>query len=124
VFDLAGGVITAVSAPHVTQVMLAAFEAAVRRAYRERKSPEELAKEVEKIDPSFGAVIRRNADPSIYLTILLLILLTIRSCLSVNIDMKVDVNQLIEQVVRTSPDEVVLAPKPPSIEPRPDEPPP
>jgi hypothetical protein len=38
--------------------MLAAFEKAVKRAYTERKPVEQLAKEVEKIDPSFGDVVR------------------------------------------------------------------
>jgi hypothetical protein len=124
VFDITNRVITAVSAPHITLVMLAAFEAAVRRAYKEKKPPEELAKEVERIDPTFGAVIRRSANTSFYLTILLLILLTIRSCLSVNIDMKVDANRLIDQLMNTPPAAVISAPEPSSMEPRPDQPPP
>jgi hypothetical protein len=122
VFDFTNHVITTVSAPHITLAMLAAFGAAVRRAYKEKKPPEELAREVEKIDPSFGAAIRKSGNSGFYLTALLMIILyTIHSC---SLKVNLDVNQLIDQLQHTSPAAVISAPEPPTMEPRPDQPPP
>ena len=126
VFDITRNVITAVSAPHITLVMLAAFEAAVRRAYKEKKAPEELAKDVEKIDPTFGAVVRETGSRSnghFYRYALLAILATIASC-NVKLDARLDLNQLMDQLRNTPPAVMISAPEPPSMEPRPDQPPP
>jgi hypothetical protein len=115
VFDIAGDVITVVSAPRITMEMLAAFRLAVQKAYTEKKPPETLAKEVEKIDPAFGDVIRKSGNN--YLLVLLLIILAIKSC-SVSVGIKLDVNRLIEQMQNTPPAAVISAPEPPATEPQ------
>lgn len=101
VFDVAGNVLSVVSAPSITKQMLAAFSAAVKKAYEEKKPPEELAKEVEKIDPSFGEIIRKSgSSKQFYLVSLLLIFTAIKSC---NVDVKLDANRLIDQLRGTPP---------------------
>ncbi len=101
VFDVAGNVLSVVSAPNITKQMLAAFSAAVTKAYEEKKPAEELAKEVEKIDPAFGDVIRRSGgNKQFYLVSLVLIVAAIKSC---NLDVKLDANQLIEQIQGSAP---------------------
>ena len=79
VFHIAGDILTVVSAPHITREMLAALSAAVRKAYQDKKPPEEVAQEVEKIDPALGAVIRKNASTPLYWLVLILILAAHRS---------------------------------------------
>jgi hypothetical protein len=118
VFDITGDILTVVQAPGITRAMLAAFGEAVKKAYEEKKPPEELAEEVEKIDPSFGPVVRRSGvTPGYYLLILLIILAAIRSC---SFEYKVDVNQLIEQLQHTPPASVISAPDPPPLSTDPD----
>ncbi len=58
VFNVADNVLSIISAPNVTKQMLASFEEAIKKAYAEKSDPEQLAKEVEKIDPSFGEAVR------------------------------------------------------------------
>ena len=101
VFDVAGNVLSIVSAPNITKQMLGAFGAAVKKAYEVKKPPEELAKEVEKIDPSFGEIIRKSgSNKKLYLVSLLLIVAAIKSC---NVDVKLDANRLIDQIRGTPP---------------------
>jgi len=101
VFDVADNVLSIVSAPNITKQMLGAFGAAVKKAYEVKKPPEELAKEVEKIDPSFGEIIRKSgSNKKFYLVSLLLIVAAIKSC---NVDVKLDANRLIDQIRGTPP---------------------
>jgi hypothetical protein len=104
VFHIAGDILTVVSAPHITREMLAALSAAVRKAYQDKKPPEEVAQEVEKIDPALGAVIRKNASTPLYWLVLILILAAIKSC-SVNITL--DANRLIDQLQGVPPASVI-----------------
>lgn len=107
VFDVAGNILSVVSAPNVTKQMLAAFATAVKKAYEERKPLEELAKEVEKIDPTFGEIIRKAGTNSrFYIVALLLTLSAIKSC---SVDVKLDANQLIDQIRDKSPAAVTSA---------------
>jgi hypothetical protein len=105
VFDVADNVLSVVSAPNVTKQMLAAFEAAVKKAYAEKAAPEQLAKEVEKIDPSFGEVVRKvGKNNHLYLASLLIALAAIKSC---SVDIKLDANRLIDQLTNSPPTAVV-----------------
>lgn len=120
-FTLAGDVITAVSASRITMEMLAALGHAAKRAYREQQPPETLAKEVEKIDPGIAEVIRESGRSGFYRAALLMIILyAIHSC---SLKVTLDINRLIDQM-QSMPTEVILAPEPPEMEPRPDQPPP
>ncbi len=101
VFDVADNVLSIVSAPNITKQMLGAFGKAVKKAYEVKKPPEELATEVEKIDPSFGEIIRKSgSNKRFYLVSLLLIVAAIKSC---NVDVKLDANRLIDQIRGTPP---------------------
>ena len=134
-----GEVLATVQAPGITRPMLIAFSAAVRTAYQERKSPEVLAQEVETINPSFGPLVRKSATGgSNWMPILALIFWTIQSIVSISIkldlNLKLDVNQLFDQWMNATPRAVIEPPEPPAsespsperpeMEPRPDQPPP
>ncbi|WON74214.1 hypothetical protein [Nitrosospira sp. Is2] len=76
---------------------------AVKNAYKEKKPAEELAREVEKIDPTFGELIR-NVKRKLYFTSLLLIGAFINSC---NLNISLDANQLIQQIQGKQPTNVI-----------------
>jgi hypothetical protein len=114
-FQIAGTVLTVIQAPGVTRAMLAALSTAVKKAYENKTPPDILAKEVEKIDPTFGEVIRKsNITPGFYLVVLLIILQMIRSC---SLNMTLDINRLLDQLMHTPPAAVVAAPDLPVTEP-------
>jgi hypothetical protein len=123
VFEVTGDILRVVSAPQITRDMLAALSVVVRRAFQENNPPEEVAQEVEKIDPSFGSLIRRSAMGGSFLVVLILLLWTIRSCVSVNVNVNVnvdlDVNQLFDQWINTPPPPVMAPPEPPAKAPEP-----
>jgi hypothetical protein len=101
VFNVAVNVLSVVSAPNITKQMLAAFEAAVKKAVVEKITAEQLAKEVEKIDPSFGEVVRKvGKNNHLYIASLLIALAAIKSC---TVDIKLDANHLIEQLTNSPP---------------------
>lgn len=105
VFNVAGNVLSVVAAPNVTKQMLVAFDTAVKKAYAEKTAPEQLAKEVEKIDPSFGVIVRKvGKNKHLYLASLLIVLAAIKSC---SLDIKVDANRLIDQLTNSPPPAVV-----------------
>jgi len=106
VFDIANGIISVISAPQITNQMLQALGAIVKKACEEKTDPEVIAKEVEKLDPSLGEMIRAiSKSKSLYLTGLLLIILAVKSC-SLNISL--DINQLIDQVRDVAPSTITL----------------
>jgi hypothetical protein len=119
---IAGDVLAVIQAPGITRTMLLQFSRAAKKAYVEQQPPEVLAREVEKIDPSFGAVVRKSGNSDFYRYALLMIILAVIHSCSVNI--KLDLNQLIDQVMNMLPAAVISTPEPPSMEPRPDQPPP
>jgi hypothetical protein len=119
---VAGEVIAVIEAPGVRRTMLLALGAAARRAYKERKPPEDFAEEADQINPTFGTLVRKHGKSGLYLTVLLMIILAVIHSCSLHITL--DVNRLIEQIQTMSPDAVISTPDPPSMEPRPDEPPP
>ena len=80
--------------------MLAALSDAVRSAYETSKSADEVAAEVERINPAFGALVREAARGKLFRTALLLILAAIATC---DVDITLDVNELIDQVRDDSP---------------------
>jgi hypothetical protein len=133
---VAGEVLATIRAPGVTRPMMIAFSEAVSRALREKTRPEELAQEVEMINPTFGPLVRKSArGDSNWLPILALIFWTIQSIVSISIklDVKMDVNQLFDQWMNAPPRAVAPpeppTPEPPSpdrpeMEPRQDQPPP
>lgn len=114
VFTIANNVISVVSAPNITKQKLYAFERAVRAAYEAKTEPEHLAKEVEKIDPSFGQVVRNNIgkNKNLYAATLLICLAAIKSC-SVDVEVKLDANRLIEQLTNAPPAATMSHSKPP-----------
>jgi hypothetical protein len=104
VFDIANSVISVISAPKITNQMLQTLGAIVKTAYKEKSDPEVVAQEAEEIEPSLGKIIRTiSKRKSLYLTGLLLIILTIKSC-SLNISL--DVNQLIDQLRGVAPNTI------------------
>lgn len=101
IFNVANDVLSVVSAPNVTKQMLASFEEAIQFAYAHKSSPAQLASEVEKIDPSFAEVVRNTgASNNLYLGVLMIILMAIKSC---SLEIKIDANQLIEQMTNKDP---------------------
>ncbi len=104
VFDIVEGVISIISAPNITKEMLAAFDDIVRKAYEEKAAPEDLAKQAEDIDPTLGEFVRSlSGDNPFYLTVLLLIILAIKSC---NLNINLDVNELIDQLNGVAPQDI------------------
>jgi len=84
--------------------MLAKFERLLRRALENKMGQEEVAKEADKIEPSFGNLIRK-ASPAYWLTILFMILQAICSCTgkTTKLDIKLDVNRVIDQLMNKPP---------------------
>lgn len=107
IFNVADNILSVIAAPKITNQMLAAFSTAIKTGYEQKKPPEELAREVEKIDPSFGEVIRKSgSNKQFYLVALLLILAAIKSC---SFEVKLDANRLIDQIQGTPPSIVMSA---------------
>jgi hypothetical protein len=105
VFNVANNVLSVVSAPSVTKQMLAAFERAIQVAYANKTAPEQLAKEVEKIDPSFGDAVRKAGSFNhLYLSALIIFLAAIKSC---SVEVKLDANRLIDQLTDKQPAVIV-----------------
>lgn len=99
VFDVADGALSIVRAPHVTREMLSALEAALKLAMKKKSAPEQVAQEVEKIDPSFGKYVRKLGEkPSLYTAALILTIAAIHSC-SMKVEVKLDANTLVDQIV-------------------------
>ena len=104
VFDIADGIITIVSAPPITKEMLARFGDIAIKAYEEKADPEILAKQADEIDPTLGKLVRSlGSNKPLYLTGLLLLILTIRSC---NLNIDIDVNELIDQLNEANPTDI------------------
>jgi hypothetical protein len=125
VFDIAGDVVTAVTAPRMTTAMLAALSSALRKAYEEKKQPEEVAKDVEVIDPALAALIRKNVG--FWPLVVILVMLAIKSC---SLNIALDANRLLDQLLNVSSPAVFSSPEPPppaaeppkpAAEPTPDE---
>jgi hypothetical protein len=109
VFNIANDVLSVVTAPNITKQMLAAFGTAVTKAQKENTPTEQLAAEVEKIDPSFGEAVRKaGANNATKVVGLLVLLAAIKSC---SVDVKLDANRLIEQITN-SPPAVVISQNP------------
>ena len=105
VFDVADNVLSVVKAPQITKEMLKALEVAIREAYEQKRPAEDLAEEVEKIDPSFGEIVRESGKNStLYVASLLIILAAIRSC---SVDVEIDANELIDQMRDAPPTEIM-----------------
>jgi len=101
IFDIVNDIITVITAPDITKEMLAAFDAIVKKAYQEKTDPEDLAKQAEEIDPTLGKLVRSaSSNKPYYLTGLLLLILTIKSC---NFNINLDVNKLIDQLKDVAP---------------------
>jgi hypothetical protein len=109
IFNIANNVISVVSSPNISGDMLRAFEARVGEAYVNKTPQSILADEVEKIDPSFGLLVRNAPTTNAFLlTVLLMILACIKSC---NVSVKLDANQLIDQMVGVKPSAIALEKK-------------
>ena len=99
--------------------MLSALEAALKLAMKKKSAPEQVAQEVEKIDPSFGKYVRMLGEkPRLFTAALFLTIAAIHSC-SVKVDVKLDANTLVDQIinapiVNTVPEDAKQR-KPPSL---------
>lgn len=106
VFDLAGDVLSIISAPQITQQMLHKLNQLVAESYDEKADPEVLAQKAIQINPTFGNLIRTiNKNKKLYFTGLLLIIVAIRSC---SLNVSLDLNKLIDQIKGASPTEIIL----------------
>ncbi len=132
---IAGDVLAVIQTPSITRTVLLEFSRAAKRAYVEQQPPEVFAQEVEKIDPTvgpdLGAVVRKSGNNKLYPQVLLAIVLAaIGSCsVNVKLDLKLDVNRLVDQLMTTPPAAVIATPEPPvtgppapAADPTPDEP--
>ena len=110
VFDMADGIIEIVSAPHITKQMLDALAAAVKNAYGDKTDPSDLAKEEDAIDPTLGTLVRAfGSKNQLYMTMLLILYFTAKSCsVNVNLDVKLDANQLLDQLRGRPPAAVIV----------------
>jgi hypothetical protein len=85
--------------------MLKAVSSAFRRAYKEQTGPEELAKEVEKLSPALGNLVREvGKSRTLYVSLLVIVLFAIKSC---TVEVKVDANRLIDQLTGRAPANVI-----------------
>jgi len=101
IFNITNNIISVISSPSVTKTMLVALETSIKNAYINKTPKGELADEVTKIDPSFGDLVRNPSTTNrLYFTFLLLLLAFIKSC---NINVKLDANQLVDQIRGVQP---------------------
>ncbi|MEO9591635.1 hypothetical protein [Rhodopirellula bahusiensis] len=106
VFNVTDNVVTVLAAPEITRQMLAAFNALAKKAYLEKAPADVIEKEAEQIHPEFGRIIRENSGNLSFPALLLVIVLAIKSC-SVDIDAKLDVNRLVDQIQGKAPTELI-----------------
>lgn len=96
IFKVADDVITILSAPEMTKRSLEAFVAAIEKARQVKSTPAELAREAEKISPDLGRLVRdAGTKAGLWPAFLIVAMVIARSC---SIDIKLDANQLIDQL--------------------------
>lgn len=106
IFDIANDVISVINAPSFTKEMLQKLGGAVVDAYRNPEKTDELIKFTESIDPNVAKTVKHLAS-SHKLIGLFLLAWAIKSCdMSVNVNVSLDANQLIEQMKSEPPQSV------------------
>jgi hypothetical protein len=98
-FAIEGNAFTLLSGPKFTADALRVLSGIIERAARKEITPEELEKQVSEIDEDFGNIVKeafKKGGPGI--AFLLLLVLFLKGC-HFNLDAKVDLNTLWNQIV-------------------------
>jgi hypothetical protein len=99
-FAIENKAFTLLSGPKFTEDALKLLSGIIERAVRKEITPEELEKQVNEIDREFGVIIRDaiRSKGGIGFAFLVLMLVFLKGC-HFNVDAKVDLNTLWNQIV-------------------------
>lgn len=97
-FDIIDGVAQLIAGNKFSANDLAAFEKMIRESYLKKSPSDQLVKEASALNPALGEAVRMAASggAKTWATMLVFMFLMVKSC-SVNVDVKLDLNQLIDQ---------------------------
>ncbi len=106
VFDIAGDVVTIISAPKLTKDLLQKLGVAVQNAYKDKSKVPELLELADSIDPSISKAVKNIVSSNkLSFVGLFLLAMAIKSC-SINISL--DVNELIDQLKEQPPQSIEI----------------
>lgn len=107
VFDITNNILSVVSSPEITKQMLSEFNTILKNAYQNNTDISTLVNEAMEISPQLGKLVETESKKGIALYALLVMLIFILSSCSLDVEVKLDVNELIEQLSDTPPAKIV-----------------
>ena len=114
VFNAYDDVLELISGPQFTREILRAFSELIEKAAKQEITEDELQKQAAEIDPDLGkAVAQMRAKTPSAMAALILAMLAIKSCnFDVNVDARIDLNELWHQLTSEPRQEEVYTPSP------------
>ena len=107
VFSSVDNTLKLISGPDVTVQLLSKFADLLQKARADNIPGDELEKKADALDERLGDVVRSaKRQPSLMWTILLVVVLVLHAC-EFKIEAKVDLNNLLDQVMSRSKDRVI-----------------
>ena len=97
VFDVSENALKLLQGPQITVDVLRAFSELLERAHQNMITPDELQTEAEKLGPELGKAVAEIRKRPALLTVASLLLITALQNCDFNLEMKVDLNQLLNQ---------------------------
>ena len=112
VFNASDGVLELISGPQFTRDILRAFSELIEKAARQEITVNELERQAAEIDPDLGkAVAQVRAKTPWAIAALILAMLALKTCnFNVNVDVKLDLNELWHQLTSVPRQEEVYVP--------------
>jgi hypothetical protein len=99
VFDAAADALKVVSAPALTEALYESFAKLVEEARATAMKPAEFIERAQAINPELGKVVKALTNSKTTWALTLALMLAALNKCSVNVEVKLDANQLIKQVL-------------------------
>jgi len=106
IFSITNNVLNIISSPEITKQMLHNFSSIVRNAYNDEIDVKTLIVEANKINPELGDLIKKEQSNLFFRSLLFMLIVILPSC-SIDVNVSLDINQLIEQMTNTPPSKIV-----------------
>lgn len=107
VFNVTDGVLNLISGSDFTAGLMQRFGDLIKRAYEENASPEALQEQANELDPRLGKVIAEaRKSGGIFWFVMAALMVFLTHC-SFQIEAKVDVNRLMDQLIGHTTEEVM-----------------
>lgn len=107
VFDITDNILSVISSPQITKQMLQKFSAIVENAYNNKIDINTLINEANEINPELGNLIEKKTANGLFKSSFLLLMIFLLNSCSVDVNVSLDINKLIEQMSETPPAKIV-----------------